>query len=448
MSTASLAVARAAQDSLARLLAWRLDAAHVDPLSTLSFISNGNQRFPSGLPVFLRAVSGHRDTGFTDCPGAALYGLLNGLAGTVRATGLPKLYAPLVSGTVPGKVRFRARLSSALPWTVDVLDASGSSVAGTTGQGQSVDWTWDATLAPNGPYRYSIAAADATPARGSLGGIVAGPAAELTIAGLAADPETISPNDDGVADASSITYTLNDGANVTVTIQDAVGETVRAIPRAYRRAGEHVVPFDAFGLEDGVYTVSLEATATGGRIAAASVEVAVTRTLGGFVPARSAFSPNGDGRADRLSLSFVLAGPAEVRLRVLRDGKWVATPFTGPLLPGPQRLEWDGSKRIGRLLDGSYEAVLEATDPIGTARIAVPVVADTRAPSVRIAQRFPLRVVLSEPAELTVRADGRSFKRRTATAGTVPIYGIPRVGVVRVVAWDPAGNVSRPASRR
>ena len=166
------------------------------------------------------------------------------------------------------------------------------------------------------------------------------------------------------------------------------------------------------------------------------------------MPARAAFSPNGDGRADRLSLSFVLAGPAEVRLRVLRDGKWVATPFTGPLLPGPQRLEWDGSKRIGRLLDGSYEAVLEATDPIGTARIAVPVVADTRAPSVRIAQRFPLRVVLSEPAELTVRADGRSFKRRTATAGTVPIYGIPRVGVVRVVAWDPAGNVSRPASRR
>ena len=306
----SLEVAPAARDSLARLLAWRLDAAHVDPLSTLSFISNGNQRFPSGLPVFLRAVSGHRDTGFTDCPGTALYNLLNGLAGNARAHGLPKLYAPLVTGTVPGSVRFRARLSSTLPWSVDVLDASGIAVAGSTGQGASVDWTWDASLAPRGPYTYSIGSADATPVVGSLGGIVAGPTAELTIAGVAADPETISPNDDGAADATTITYTLNDGANVAVSVLNAAGEIVQALPTTYRRAAEHVVRFDALDLPDGVYTISFEAKGTGGRIAAGSVQVAVTRTLGGFVPARPAFSPNGDGRADRVAFRFVLAGPA------------------------------------------------------------------------------------------------------------------------------------------
>ncbi|MCP9486672.1 MAG: N-acetylmuramoyl-L-alanine amidase [Gaiellaceae bacterium MAG52_C11] len=444
----SLAVAQAARDSLARLLAWRLDAAHIDPLSTLSFISNGNQRFPSGVPVFLRVVSGHRDTGFTDCPGTALYSLLNGLAGSVQAVGLPKLYAPLVTGTVPGKVRFRARLSSALPWSVDVLDASGTPIAGTTGQGANVDWTWDASRPPNGSLTYSIEAGAANPATGSLEGTVAGPAAELAIVGLAADPETISPNDDGAADASSITYTLNDGANVVVSVQDAAGETVQTLPRSFRRAGEHAVRFDALELPDGIYTISLEAKGTGGRIASASLQVAVTRTLGGFISARPAFSPNGDGRADRVAFRFVLAAPAEVRLRVLRDGKWVATPFTGPLPAGPQRLEWDGSKRVGRLLDGSYDAVLEAADPIGTARIAVPIVSDTRAPRVRILQRFPLKLELSEPGELTVRAGGRSFKRRAATAGAVPIFGIPREGIVRVVAWDPAGNPSRPVSRR
>jgi N-acetylmuramoyl-L-alanine amidase len=444
----SLAVAGAARDSLARLLAWRLDEAHVDPLSTLSFVSNGNQRFPSGLPVFLRAVSGHRDTGFTDCPGTALYSLLNGLAGNARAIGLPKLFAPLVTGAVPGKVRFRARLSSALPWSVDVLDASGISVAGTEGQSASVDWTWDATLAPRRPYTYSIATTGATAVAGSLGGTVAGPGAELRIAGLAADPETISPNDDGAADATSVTYTLNEGANVSVSVLDASGAIVQALPRAYRRPGEHVVAFDALGLADGVYTISLEAKATGGRIAVASVQVAVTRTLGGFVPPRPAFSPNGDGRADRVAFRFVLAGPAEVRLRVLRDGKWVATPFTGPLLPGTQRLEWDGSKRIGRLLDGSYDAFLEATDPIGTTRIAVPLVSDTRAPTLKILQRFPLRLEVSEAAELTVRAGGRTFTRQASGAGELPIYGIPRSGVVRIVAWDQAGNPSRPVSRR
>ena len=77
----SLAVSQKARDALAALLAWRLDIAHVDPASTLSFISGGNARFPAGLPVFLRTVSGHRDAGFTDCPGNQLYGLLTAARG-------------------------------------------------------------------------------------------------------------------------------------------------------------------------------------------------------------------------------------------------------------------------------------------------------------------------------------------------------------------------------
>ena len=62
----------AAKASLEQLLAWKLDLAHIDPLSTLTWKSGGNPRFASGVPVLLRAISGHRDTGFTDCPGNAL----------------------------------------------------------------------------------------------------------------------------------------------------------------------------------------------------------------------------------------------------------------------------------------------------------------------------------------------------------------------------------------
>ena len=97
----SLPASPQARESLAKLLAWRLDLAHVDPASTLSFISGGNARFPAGLPVFLRTVSGHRDVGFSDCPGTALYNLLNGITGEVAKLGLPKLYAPVVTGTSP-----------------------------------------------------------------------------------------------------------------------------------------------------------------------------------------------------------------------------------------------------------------------------------------------------------------------------------------------------------
>ena len=444
----SLSVPQPARDALARVLAWRLDLAHVDPLTTLSFISNGNQRFPAGVPVFLRAVSGHRDTGFTDCPGTALYNLLNGLSANAQKIGLPKLYAPLVTGTVPGSVRFRARVSSAQPWSIEVTDASGIPIASTSGQAAAIDWTWDATLAPRGPYGYVIEAGSALPVTGALGGSLASPTAELTLEGLAADPETISPNGDGAADATTVTYTLSDGANVLVTVQDAAGETVSTLSRAYRKAGEHVVTFDALDLPDGIYTLAFEAKGTGGRIATGSLEVAVTRTLGSFAPARTAFSPNGDGRADRIGFSFVLGAHADVKLRVLRGGKWIATPFAGPLDAGPQRLEWDGTKRVGRLLDGGYEVVLEATDTVATSSATAPLVADTRVPRVKILRRFPLRISLTEPAELTLRAGGRTLTREIATAGIVPVPNVPRVGIVRIVAWDAAGNSSIPVSKR
>ncbi len=238
----SLAVAQKARDALAALLAWRLDIAHVDPATTLSFVSGGNARFPAGLPVFLRTVSGHRDTGFTDCPGNVLYGLLTQLAGDVSRIGLPKLYSPVVTGTVPGVVRFKARLSSALPWIVDVYDSVGNAVGSSAGIGPNVDWTWDATLLPPGSYSYSIRSEESlTPAVGPLG---SGEAA-LSISGLAADPETVSPNDDEVADETTITYTLTSAANVTVKVRDDLGTEVATIAnKAWKRAGEHAVRFD------------------------------------------------------------------------------------------------------------------------------------------------------------------------------------------------------------
>src|SRR5207302_9882870 len=79
-SFGSSPISAAAKAALEQLLAWRLDLAHVDPLSTLTWLSGGNPRFPAGVPVLLRAVSGHRDTGYTDCPGNALYAQLPQIA--------------------------------------------------------------------------------------------------------------------------------------------------------------------------------------------------------------------------------------------------------------------------------------------------------------------------------------------------------------------------------
>ena len=442
----SLAVTAKARSSLAALLAWRLDLAHVDPATTQSIISGGNARFGAGLPVFLRTVSGHRDTGFTDCPGAALYGLLNSIGGEVSRTGLPKLYAPTVTGTVPGLVRFRARLSEPLPWTVDVYDTAGNAVASSPGSGANVDWTWDARATVPGSYTYMIRSDESVlAAQGTIGG--AGDLA-LTIAGLSVDPETVSPNGDSVSDSTTVTYTLSSPANVAVRVVDVLGAQVAAFPKVWKRAGEHVLRFDPVQLPDGVFRIELTANATGWRVASSSTQIVVSRTLGSVALSRLAFSPNADGRADQISFRFSLAAPAEVRLRIMKSGTWVATPFKGLLEPGARTVDWNGAKRIGRLLDGTYEAVLEATDPITTSTATLPFTADTRQPKLRIVQRSPLRIWVSEPARLTLRFGTRSLAFEAKAAGTARIPNAPRLGLVRAVAWDAAGNKSIPASKR
>ena len=113
-------ISPAALHALVGLLAWRLDVAHVDPLSTLTWRSGGNPGYRAGREVKLRAISGHRDTGPTSCPGAALYSRLPDIARAVALTGLPKLYAPQVVGGLGGSVRFTARLSAPAAWTVTV----------------------------------------------------------------------------------------------------------------------------------------------------------------------------------------------------------------------------------------------------------------------------------------------------------------------------------------
>src|ERR671936_1222905 len=194
----SVAPTVAEKTALVNLLAWRLDVAHVDPLSSLTFTSGGNARFPAGTPVFLRAVSGHRDTGFTTCPGSVVYSLLGALARQAATTGLPKLYAPKVQGQLGGPIRFQAHLTEPLPWTVTVADPTGAVAATGSGTGEEVDWTWDATAAAQSGHTWTIAAGDTVrPATGTLGT----PAAALELKSVSATPRTIT-------DTAQISYTL------------------------------------------------------------------------------------------------------------------------------------------------------------------------------------------------------------------------------------------------
>jgi N-acetylmuramoyl-L-alanine amidase/FlgD Ig-like domain len=425
-----------ARDALARLIAWRLDVAHVDPISRVSLISNGNPRFRSGLPTWLRAVSGHRDTGFTSCPGAGLYGQLGALASRARSIGLPKLFTPEVEGSPGSFVSFSARLSSPLAWTVTVTDSSGRQVGVGAGFGTLVQWTWDARLAVRGAsYSYQIAAGlNVRPVEGTFGR--AAPTAPA-IATLRANPAGFTPNGDGVTDVTRITYRLATAATVSIDLQTAEGITVAQLHTGPKQAGSQTFVWNGGGYPDGRYRIVVTARGSRGRQVVAATSIVLSRTLSGFLVAPTTLSPNGDGRNDTATVSFSLLQPAFARLQVLRGATQVVRPLFGPLAAGPQSLIWPGGVR-----DGDYDVALTVTDSTGPVTQIVPVRVDRIRPKLTPVSRRPLRVSLSEPARVTVLAGRTRITFSRAKAGTFRVNAGASAKRVEAFARDAAGNVS------
>jgi hypothetical protein len=62
------------EEAIARLIAWKLGLAGVDPRGTTTLTStDSGARVPKGQSKVFNTVSGHRDGGWTFCPGGALY---------------------------------------------------------------------------------------------------------------------------------------------------------------------------------------------------------------------------------------------------------------------------------------------------------------------------------------------------------------------------------------
>jgi hypothetical protein len=235
---------------------------------------------------------------------------------------------------------------------------------------------------------------------------------------------------------------------VTVELTDAVGALVATVvDRVWTQAGDHLLTIDGAALADGEYNVVITARTAAGVAVQQLVPLRVDRTLGLVSATPAAFSPNADGRKDQLALSFTLAGPADVLVRIEREGRWVATPLVGTFPAGTQRFVWDGARSAGALRDGEYAAVVEATTAGGAVSFGVPFVSDTTAPRVRILPGKRLTVDVSEPAVLTFVIDGRSLRREVTRAGPVRIPWSGPARRVRVVAWDAAGNSSGPVLR-
>jgi flagellar hook assembly protein FlgD len=453
----SASLSSAARTSLRRLLAWRLDVGHVRPRGHWNAVSGGSSRWDLGRRVRLRAVSGHRDTSLTSCPGNTIYGQLGALARRVEQTGLPKLWKPEATGSVGGPVRFTGRLSSARAWRVEVKDATGAVVAAGSGSGTAVDWTWDATTVPIVHYTYTISAGSNV--RPSTLPVPGPP--PLAITGLRARPRALTPNGDWSGESSTIRFGLTRRAALGARVVSASsGNAVRTLlASSVRSAGVRSLRWDGRSsggalVADGRYRIEVSAEDRSDQVTR-SILVVVDRTLGGVSAAPAAFSPNRDGRADRLEIGYALTRSASVRVQIRRGGKVVRTLVDATHPAGTYGVRWTGWLGNGRRLsDGDARVVVLASTSLGRRKLTRSILLDRRAPVVRVRSLrmrkgvARLRLTLSESARLRIWF-GRSGWRGglvadvTRPAGIVTIRRHVRARVVRVLATDAALNRSR-----
>jgi hypothetical protein len=431
----STSISPAARAALASLIAWRLDLAHIDPLSKVVRVSSGNPRYPAGTAITLNAISAHRDVYPTSCPGAGLYAQLPSLRTEVSKAGLPKLYAPGVVGTLGGPIRFTARLSNVVTWTVTVRDEAGATAASGTGTGTKVDWTWDATTATKQRYTWSITAAQMRPATGSIGSAPV----PLSLQKLKLAPTIVSPNGDGRGDEAKASYVLSAAATVTAKVTDSLDHPVATIFDGALAAGKQELTWAPDAIADGRYRLTLTAVA-GAKQVQTSMRFWVDRTLAATGASAPAFSP----RLKPLGLTFTLVNAAHVEVLVLRSSVLVATLLEADLVPGTQRLSWNGSG----LPDGRYIVEVAAADSLLTVTQRVAVQIDRRAPILRLVSLPSAIVRVSEPGTLVVAVNGRWRKLTVRKAGLVRVPHTGRVRGLTAYAFDLAGNKSRVVSAR
>jgi flagellar hook assembly protein FlgD len=435
-SYGSTPISAAAQTAVEQLLAWRLDLAHIDPLAALTVASGGNPRFPGGVAVNLRAISGHRDTNFTECPGDAFYAQLPQIAKDVSALGGPKIYAPLATGKTGGTIRFTGRVSASLPWSVAVVNSTGAAVAQGTGTGTVIDWTWDATAAPADRYTWTMTTPGARAGAGTIGtGSIA-----LAVQKAVATPTLLSPGGDPVDDTATITYTLTAAATVTATLADANGQVVSTLFSAPKPAGAQSFTFTATpGLLSGPYTIQLAAAAANGKTATATVPFTVDDTLDAFKSSPAVFSAAKQAAA---AITFTLTrGPVTVQLQVKQGDTIVATPPPATLEAGPQTLTWNGSLDDGsRAPDGVYTLALSVTTPFSTFTRTADVTLDSTPPTITALSYKNMRFTVSEPVTLTLIVGAARFTRTLNRATRTQFWLKIRPRTYRLIATDAAGN--------
>ncbi|HVF03309.1 MAG TPA: N-acetylmuramoyl-L-alanine amidase [Frankiaceae bacterium] len=146
----SVAPSSAQLAALQKVFAWKFGLHYVNPLGRTTLTSRGGPRFESGTQVAFNNVSGHRDAGYTACPGYETYRRLPAIRNAIKSYMGASLYYPTVSNARPlylttPSVTVKATAPVTQHWRLDVRNAwTGTLVRQVTGAATTaISATWN-----------------------------------------------------------------------------------------------------------------------------------------------------------------------------------------------------------------------------------------------------------------------------------------------------------------
>jgi hypothetical protein len=195
-------------------------------------------------------------------------------------------------------------------------------------------------------------------------------------------PSIVTPNADGSDDVVRIAYNLSTSADLSIYLVDAQGDKHYFRQDRRRSAGAYQVDFGGVVggrmLPDGQYTWVVEAIADDGTTGKAEGALVIQNAdtllpeLQGFSVYPPVFTPNQDGKSDRVAINYYLNKPADVTVYLLgpNDTKYpVAEKERGvePGEPGMHTYDYEGGVDRGAdpPPDGDYVVRAEAIDRVG-----------------------------------------------------------------------------------
>ena len=150
----------------------------------------------------------------------------------------------------------------------------------------------------------------------------------------------------------------------------------------------------------------------GRSVCAEVVPLSVNRTLGLVTVAPRCVLAERRRAEGSLDAVVPIAAPADVRIRVEREGRWVASPLRGASSPGCRASCGTARASAGRCATASTGG-RRGDGRVGDVSYGVPFVSDTVAPRVRILPGKGLKVEVSEPSMLTFVIDGQALRARS-----------------------------------